>query len=843
MPSLLLLLSLFTLLFMGCADDPALDEGGIDSGVQEPARDLSVPPNPNPDSSLPTPVEGCLSDLQCPNGQICAEQSCRPGQCNREKSCPGGQSCDRSTFSCTGGGEQSCSGHAECAGRGYCLENTCQDVQCVENQHCGPNENCNEQHRCVAQVIRCSDGDGDGYGEGCELGEDCDDGEASINPGAQEDGGQNCSDGIDQNCDGRDVPCGAQDNDGDGVSDADGDCDDNNPNVHPGATEIPYNSINEDCSADTPDNDLDGDGFRHPEDCDDRNANINSSAREVYYNGLDDDCQEDTQDGDQDGDGHLGGPGGPDCNDESGAINPGVEEVPYNSVDDDCNPSTVDDDVDRDGYNRDDDCEDGEASINPGVQEDENTLCGDGIDHNCDGRDPECGEQVLDFDGDGWPDEEDCEPHNAEVHPGQTEIPGNGYDDDCNPETSDVLDLCEDDAFDDTLNNNIWESATAVADGNRNAVQYGALRLCANEENAKDWYSIDVMEGDGLEVDLFFTHSDTVDVDLGLYKLGGNGEIFFIDDSTTSTDNETVYERRASSAGTYYIYVYNYTEAEADYQMTVNVLQGCTDDQVGASGEHNDSINYAYERGQEIQDDFPPVGESRQICDHDEDWYTFSVEMRAEVHIELLFAHGEGDLELEIYNDRLDRVGNSTSSSDDEVIEEVLEAGTYFLRIYGYNGASNRYLLIQGEGQTGNIRQIFPEDEDIQIPDFTGDPGMIEASLDFDAPEGTVISKLTIRDLDINHEWIPDLKLIALWNGEPVVTLWNRQGDEDGDDGGFDDDWIPFSGDDINFDDRVYNEFVGLPATGTFTLRIEDWNALYTGEFVDLDVELEYMSR
>jgi PKD repeat protein len=42
-----------------------------------------------------------------------------------------------------------------------------------------------------------------------------------------------------------------------------------------------------------------------------------------------------------------------------------------------------------------------------------------------------------DDDGDGWRNNADCERNDPDVHPGASEKPGNGKDDDCNPETSD----------------------------------------------------------------------------------------------------------------------------------------------------------------------------------------------------------------------------------------------------------------------------------------------------------------------------------------------------------------------------------------------------------------------
>lgn len=45
----------------------------------------------------------------------------------------------------------------------------------------------------------------------------------------------------------------------------------------------------------------------------------------------------------------------------------------------------------------------------------------------------------VDEDGDGFPDDIDCDDDDPEVNPGATEIQGNGKDDDCNPATPDVL--------------------------------------------------------------------------------------------------------------------------------------------------------------------------------------------------------------------------------------------------------------------------------------------------------------------------------------------------------------------------------------------------------------------
>ena len=123
------------------------------------------------------------------------------------------------------------------------------------------------------------------------------------------------------------------DQDGDGLSEAQGDCDDSDAAVHPQADEVPYDGVDNDCSSKTLDDDLDQDGYGIDDDCDDEDKNINPGEDESVYNGIDDDCNDYTRDDDLDEDGYNADE---DCDDDDDAIYPGSEELTDNGIDDDC---------------------------------------------------------------------------------------------------------------------------------------------------------------------------------------------------------------------------------------------------------------------------------------------------------------------------------------------------------------------------------------------------------------------------------------------------------------------------------------------------------------------------
>ena len=330
-----------------------------------------------------------------------------------------------------------------------------------------------------------ADVDGDGFGDAgtaqvactqpsgyADNPLDCDDGAASVNPGADE----YCN-GVDDDCDGTvdeddavDASSWYADDDGDGYGDpadsvvecsqpsntvADAtDCDDADAAVNPGADEY-CNGIDDDCDgvvdeddavdASTWYGDADGDGFgdaaaattsctqpsgyeADSRDCDDGDAAINPYAPEVWYDGVDQDCSGGS-DYDQDGDGFdHADHGGEDCDDEDETVNPDAAEIWYDGVDQDCD-GLSDFDRDGDGYDSEsyggDDCDDADAQTYPGAPDDwydgEVTDCDHASDYDAD----QDGHDAIEYGGD------DCDDAASDVNPQQDEVWYDGVDQDC----------------------------------------------------------------------------------------------------------------------------------------------------------------------------------------------------------------------------------------------------------------------------------------------------------------------------------------------------------------------------------------------------------------------------
>ncbi len=277
-----------------------------------------------------------------------------------------------------------------------------------EDTHGDPNS---ETHACVQP---------DGYVDNAD---DCNDSSALFYPGAQED---DCEDPNDYNCDGS---VGYADTDNDGVAACEGDCDDTNDTVNPGAPEV-CDEVDTDCDGET-----DADAIDAPTWYLDHDGDSYGDSAYSFAN-----CDEPPSYVDND----------EDCDDLDATSYPGGEEV-CDGADNNCDGTIDEDDAtdastwyadaDGDGYgdpkistlaceqpsdyvDNDEDCDDSDDSLNPETAWYADSDA-DGYGYSPD-RVESC-EQPSGYINNS----RDCDDDSDEINPDATEY-CNGYDDNCN---------------------------------------------------------------------------------------------------------------------------------------------------------------------------------------------------------------------------------------------------------------------------------------------------------------------------------------------------------------------------------------------------------------------------
>ncbi len=402
-------------------------------------------------------------------------------------------------------------GDPDLDGDGWLPPEDCDDTDASvnpdANEVCnGVDDDCNDLIDDAIGEAWYTDADGDTFGdpdteaqscegEGGQVADDtdCDDGDASVHPYADE-----LCDLQDNDCDGE-IDEGATlpfyaDADDDGYGDASDevqaceapsgyladftDCDDSDDDVHPGAEEV-CNDEDDDCDGSVDEDDAsdastwyadaDADGYGDPDtsatsceqpsgftsddsDCDDADADVSPAADEVC-DSVDNDCDEEIDEGDA------------------------LDALTWYADDDsdgygDASASKEACDQPRDYVSDDTDCDDNDDDVFPGAEEvcnDEDDDCDGGIDDDA----TDAGTWYADADADGYgdstsstvscdapsstvSDDSDCDDTDAEVNPAAEEV-CDGLDNDCDGTTDpDAVDT-DGDGTANCVDSDVWD--------------------------------------------------------------------------------------------------------------------------------------------------------------------------------------------------------------------------------------------------------------------------------------------------------------------------------------------------------------------------------------------------
>lgn len=214
--------------------------------------------------------------------------------------------------------------------------------------------------------------------------------------------------------------------------------------------------------------------------------------------------------------------------------------------------------------------------------------------------------------------------------------------------------------------------------------EYTELDLCGPTPDDDDWYAIELLAGDQLNVDIFFTHADG-DIELRLRGPGIDGPT--LDSSTSSNDDESVSALIAED-GTYFIQVDMFSTANNTYSMVVDAAAlECEDDQ----GEEDDTPGTSTL--------ISPGTYAGQYCVGDSDFFQFLADQGDVLDVLLDFPDVDsGDLDLRLYDQDGETVlAESTSTLQGESLRFALEdAGLYFIEVFANTPAVNSYELTLG---------------------------------------------------------------------------------------------------------------------------------------------------
>ncbi|MEO5367387.1 MAG: clostripain-related cysteine peptidase, partial [Magnetococcus sp. WYHC-3] len=252
-----------------------------------------------------------------------------------------------------------------------------------------------------------------------------------------------------------------------------------------------------------------------------------------------------------------------------------------------------------------------------------------------------------------------------------------GWNNAVNPDYT--LSITQSVASDDTWEDN--DTAATASDLDVLSGQDGWANLAALDD---DWYrfTLDHTAGDQDAVQIAFDQR-LGDLDLALYNTSEQ-----LLGSSTGVGNVERIELEGLTAGDYLLRVSGYAGAvNPVYHLGYNVVASSGGSILADAYESNDTRATATV----LRDNGSITGLTIDSAD-DEDWFTFTTAGRGTSGHEftLHFEHDAGDVDVALYAASGEMLRQSVGVGDGETIRlEGLNAGTYSVRVYGFNDATN----------------------------------------------------------------------------------------------------------------------------------------------------------
>lgn len=258
-----------------------------------------------------------------------------------------------------------------------------------------------------------------------------------------------------------------------------------------------------------------------------------------------------------------------------------------------------------------------------------------------------------------------------------------------------------------------------------------------------------------------------VDYDMTIYNSGGTS----IGTGTSGSANETV-TLNNQAAGTYYIRIYGYNGANSATCYTITatatpVSTGCASTyDVSTNGTSGGAATIPFNT--DIKGLISPSG--------DNDYYRFTITTGGTATITLSTLPADYDMRLYSSNGTTQLAISQNGGTSNETITRTYTAGTYYVRVYGYNNANNATNCYTLRVQLGTASRT----EDLVVERISAFPNPVVNTVNIKGIEGTadirvfdIYGKMVMRK--VSAQPVTPLDVANLPAGVYMIKVMNKE--------------------------------------------------------------------